>query len=237
MLIIENLSKKFKDRTILDAVSLRVNTGEIAVLLGQSGVGKSTLLRILNGLETADAGTVSVDGKVLDLSAEKHNQSIGMIFQQWNLFDHLTVEENITLPLEKVLHYSKTDAKATAHKLLNHFGLETKSQDSIMQLSGGQKQRLAIARAVALSPTVLCADEPTSALDPFLTGFVAKNIQQLAQEGLTLLVASHDISLVFQLRCTIYLMEAGKIVESAQSEDFRVHKQRYPRINDFVGDR
>ncbi len=235
MLIIENLSKKYKNTVVLDAVSLRVDKGEIALLLGQSGVGKSTLLRILNGLEKADSGTAYVDGVPLDLTATKSNLAIGMIFQQWNLFDHLSVKQNITLPLEKVLNKSKMVADARAQELLKQYGLENKADDSIMQLSGGQKQRLAIARALALNPKVLCADEPTSALDPFLTNFVAKNIQQLAQEGLTVLVASHDTALISQLQCTIYLMKAGKIVESAKSEDFRAHRNKYPLINEFVG--
>ena len=220
---------------ILDSVSLRVERGEVALLLGKSGVGKSTLLRILNSLDKADSGLVTVDGKMLDLSANQSNLTIGMIFQQWNLFDHLTVEQNITLPLEKVLQKSKIEAHAIAHKLLVQYGLETKADDSIMQLSGGQKQRLAIARALALNPKVLCADEPTSALDPLLTHFVAENIQQLAQEGLTVLVASHDTALISQLNCTIYLMEAGKIVETAKSEAFRAHKEQYPLIHKFVG--
>lgn len=235
MLIIKNLSKKYKNTVVLDEVSLRVDKGEIALLLGQSGVGKSTLLRILNGLDAADSGTVTVDGIQVDLTGTKNNLAIGMIFQQWNLFDHLTVEENITLPLEKVLHISKMEAHTHAQKLLKHYGLESKTNDSIMQLSGGQKQRLAIARALALNPKVLCADEPTSALDPLLTHFVAKNIQQLAQEGLTVLVASHDTALISQLQCTIYLMKSGKIVETAQSDDFCTARQQYPLIHEFVG--
>lgn len=235
MLIIKNLCKKYKNLTVLDSVSLQVGKGEVALLLGESGVGKSTLLRILNTLEKADSGTAALDGNTLDLTGTKNNSPIGMIFQQWNLFDHLTVEENITLPLEKVLRYSKEQAKKRAHALLKQYGLEAKAPESIMQLSGGQKQRLAIARALALNPKVLCADEPTSALDPLLTNFVAKNLQQLAQEGLTVLIASHDTALINQLHCTIYLMQAGKIIETASSDDFRANRNKYPNIKEFVG--
>jgi polar amino acid transport system ATP-binding protein len=133
-----------------------------------------------------------------------------------------------------VLKKTKKEAQEIAQKLLTHYGLESKAQESIAQLSGGQKQRLAIARAVALNPKVLCADEPTSALDPLLTQFVAKNIQYLADQGLTIMVASHDTALISHLRCTIYLMKAGKIVESASSIDFNADKKFYPLINAFV---
>ncbi len=234
MLSITNLTKKFNNTTILDAITLQVNKGEIALLLGESGVGKSTLLRILNNLESVDSGTISLDGVVLDLKMVNQNLTIGMIFQQFNLFDHLTVEQNITLPLEKALGKTKEEAHAIAQALLVRYGLEKKAHDAIAQLSGGQKQRLAIARALALNPKVLCADEPTSALDPLLTHFVAKNIQQLADQGLTVLVASHDTALITHLKCTIYLMKAGKIVESAGSNDFLNNKTAYPKIHAFV---
>ena len=234
MLIIKNLNKKYNDTIILDSINLIVNKGEIALLLGESGVGKSTLLRILNNLESADSGTVSIDGKIIDLIMVNKNHMIGMIFQQFNLFEHLTVEQNITFPLEKVMQKTKKEAQQIAKKLLIEYGLDTKAHALIAQLSGGQKQRLAIARAVALNPKVLCADEPTSALDPLLTHFVAKNIQNLAQQGLTVLVASHDTTLISNLSCTIYLMKAGHIIESASSKDFHAHKHNYPFINAFV---
>jgi polar amino acid transport system ATP-binding protein len=234
MLTIKNLSKQFHGQKILDDVSLTVNNGEIALLLGQSGVGKSTLLRILNNLEIPDSGRVLIDGKTVDLTTVNKEHSIGMIFQQFNLFEHLTVEQNITLPLELVVKKSKKEAHEIAQNLLKQFGLATKADALIAQLSGGQKQRLAIARALAMNPKVLCADEPTSALDPQLKHFVAKNIQQLADQGFTVLVASHDIALLSLLQCTIYLMKAGKIVESAKSKDFNANKSAYPRINAFV---
>lgn len=234
MLSIKNLSKKFHGKKILDDVSLQVKRGEIAVLLGSSGVGKSTLLRILNNLESLDSGQLFLDDKSLDAQTIIKKHLVGMVFQQFNLFDHLTVEENITLALENVLGKSKAEAHRIAHELLKHFGLEDKAHNYIAQLSGGQKQRLALARALALKPQIICLDEPTSALDPLLTTYVANNIQQLAHEGYMVLVASHDISLLNKLDCTIYLMDAGKIVETAKSIDFRKNPNHYPRIRQFV---
>jgi polar amino acid transport system ATP-binding protein len=234
MLKIENLMKSFGTRKILDDVSLNVGKGEIAILLGQSGVGKSTLLRVLNNLEKLDSGTLSLDGKKLDLDTIAKSHTVGMVFQQFNLFDHLTVEENITLALEKVVGKSKEEAHAIAMALLKRYGLEDKAPMYVSQLSGGQKQRLAIARTLALKPKVVCLDEPTSALDPLLTSYVAQNIQQLANDGYIVLVASHDVALLDKLKCTIYLMQSGKIVESAGSEEFKNHKEKYPILAKFV---
>lgn len=234
MLKIENLNKSFGNRKILDTVSLTVGKGEIAILLGQSGVGKSTLLRVLNNLEKPDSGSITLDGKPLDLDKISQTHTVGMVFQQFNLFDHLSVEENITLALEKVAGKSKAEAHTIAMQLLKHFGLEDKAKMYVSQLSGGQKQRLAIARTLALKPKVVCLDEPTSALDPLLTSYVAQNIQQLANEGYIVLVASHDVALLDKLKCTIYLMQSGKIVESASSDEFKNNKGKYPNLAQFV---
>lgn len=228
------MTKKFHNTLILDDINLEVKKGEIAVLLGESGVGKSTLLRVLNNLETADSGTVSLDGNHIDLTIVNKNHTIGMIFQHFNLFDHLTVQQNIILPLEKILGLSQKEAHKRTLDLLMQYGLAQKADNAVSQLSGGQKQRLAIARALALQPKVLCADEPTSALDPLLTQFVAKNLQELAQRGLIVLVASHDISLLSDMNCTMHLMKAGKIVESASSEEFRVQKNKYPLLSLYL---
>lgn len=233
MLHINHISKRFGDRHIIDDVSLTVQAGEIAVLLGSSGVGKSTLLRVLNNLETLDAGTVLLDGSPLDLTTNRSNL-IGMVFQNFNLFENLTVEQNITLALEKVHGMVPEKAHAIAQQLLEQYGLSSKSNAPITALSGGQKQRLALARALALKPKILCLDEPTSALDPLLTTYVANTIQELAQSGYTILVATHDTLLLEKMTCTIYLMESGKIVEKAFSDDFARDKSAYPRIAHFV---
>lgn len=234
MLKIKDLCKSFGAKKILDHVSLNVAKGEVAVLLGSSGVGKSTLLRVLNNLETLDAGTIELDENPLELAKISQTHTVGMVFQHFNLFEHLTVEENITLALEKVAGKTKEEAHKIALQLLKHFGLDDKANNYISQLSGGQKQRLAIARTLALKPQIVCLDEPTSALDPLLTTYVAQNIQQLAKEGYIVLVASHDINLLDKLDCTIYLMQAGKIIESAKSSDFKNNKAQYPILSKFV---
>ncbi len=234
MLEIKNLTKIYNDKKILDNVSLTVGRGEIALMLGQSGVGKSTLLRVLSNLEQADTGTITLDGAALDLTANPTTHTVGMVFQQFNLFEHLTVEENITLPLEKVLNKPHHEAQKIAQELLAQYGLLEKKDMYIVGLSGGQKQRLAIARTLAMKPRIICMDEPTSALDPFLTSHVASAIQELASQGYIVLVASHDTALIDKLRCTIYLMQAGCVIESAKSDEFKKNKENYPILNKFV---
>ncbi len=230
MLEIKNLVKKFNHKVVLNNVSLSVKQGEIAFLLGSSGVGKSTLLRILNGLETYDGGTITLNNKPLF----NNPHAVGMVFQQFNLFDHMTVERNITFALEKAAKKTADEAKTIAHTLLEKYGLSDKAQLYPSQLSGGQKQRLAIARSLALKPYVICMDEPTSALDPLLTNYVAQAIQDLSQEGYIVLVASHDTALLKALDCTIYLMDKGTIVQSAPSNEFRRNEGSFPLIKQFV---
>ena len=166
MLKIKNLTKNFSDRKVLDDVSISVNKGEIAVLIGSSGVGKSTMLRVLNNLETCDQGSVLLDDNKLDLSTVNQTHTVGMVFQNFNLFEHLTVEQNITLALEKVQKIPTAQAHEIAITLLNNYDLKDKASSYVSSLSGGQKQRLAIVRTLALKPKVICMDEPTSALDP-----------------------------------------------------------------------
>lgn len=234
MLKIDQLTKTFGSKKILNNISLTANKGEIAVFLGSSGVGKSTLLRILNNLETINSGTIMLDNTRLDLATINTTHTIGMVFQHFNLFDHLTVEQNITLPLEKVLKKSPAEATTIAHHLLKRYGLSDKNNTYASRLSGGQKQRLAIARAIAMEPKIICLDEPTSALDPVLTSYVAQNIQQLATEGYIVLVATHDTDLIEKLNCTIYLMSEGSIIETAQSHDLKNNSDQYQKIKKFI---
>lgn len=234
MLKINNIHKSYNTKKILNNISLTVNEGEIALFLGSSGVGKSTLLRILNNLETINSGTISLDNKPLNLTTINTTHMVGMVFQHFNLFDHLTVEQNITLPLEKVLKKKQINAQKIAHTLLERYGLLDKKNKYAAQLSGGQKQRLAIARALAMEPKIICLDEPTSALDPVLTSFVAHNIQQLANENYIVLVATHDTDLVKRLNCTIYLMSEGTIIETAQSQELQNNPDKFPRIKNFI---
>lgn len=234
MLKIEHVTKTYDHKTILNDVSLHVNKGEIAVLLGASGVGKSTMLRILNNLETVDMGQFYLDGKPLDLTKVNQTHTVGFVFQNFNLFDHLSVAENITLALEKALGKTKEEAHTIAIALLEHYGLADKAHAYPADLSGGQKQRLALARTLALKPKVVCLDEPTSALDPLLTAYVANIIQELSKDGYIVLVATHDTSLLERLHCTIYLMKHGKIVETAPSKDFAQNPNAYPQIKNFI---
>jgi ABC-type polar amino acid transport system ATPase subunit len=234
MLKIDQLNKSFNTKKILNNVNLTVQKGEIAVFLGSSGVGKSTLLRILNNLESVNSGTISLDNKILDLATINTTHTVGMVFQHFNLFDHLTVEQNITLPLEKILKKKPADATKIAHHLLQRYGLLDKNNKYAFQLSGGQKQRLAIARALAMEPKIICLDEPTSALDPVLTSYVANNIQELAKDGYIVLVATHDTDLIEKLDCTIYLMSQGNIIETAQSQDLKNIPANYPKITKFI---
>ena len=236
MLKIKELTKTFGKNRILDNVSVDVRKGEVAFFLGASGVGKSTLLRIINNLETATSGTAVLNStQVVPRKKTTHcAATAGMVFQHFNLFEHLTARENITLILEKTLKQSKKDAKKAADKLLREYRLEDKGDKLVSQLSGGQKQRLAIARALCLSPKIICLDEPTSALDPLLTAYVARNIHQLAKQKYVVMVASHDITLLEKLPCTIHLMEKGSIVETAKSEEFFGKKSHFPKINKFV---
>ncbi len=234
MLTIRNLTKTFGTKKVLDDIDVMIEKGTVAVFLGESGVGKSTLLRVLNNLETSDVGEVYLDNKKLDLSQVNKTQTIGMVFQQFNLFEHLTVEQNITLPLEKTQSISSSEAQAIANQLLTRFGLADKKTKYPEQLSGGQKQRLALARTLATKPDVICLDEPTSALDPLLTTHIANTISELASEGYTILIATHDISLLDKLDCIIYLMQHGKIIESATSKNFQKNSMKYPHIKKFV---
>lgn len=234
MLKINQLTKIFGTKKILNNLSFTVQKGEIAVFLGSSGVGKSTLLRLLNNLESVDSGAISLDDKELDLAIINKTHTVGMVFQHFNLFDHLTVEQNITLPLEKVVKKNSSEAIKIAHHLLQRYGLLDKKNKYAFQLSGGQKQRLAIARAIAMEPKIICLDEPTSALDPVLTSYVANNIQQLATDGYIVLVATHDTDLIAKLNCTIYLMSEGNIIETAQSERLRENPDDFPKIKKFI---
>ena len=234
MLTINKLSSILGGKKVLNEISFNVKRGEVAVMLGASGVGKTTLLRVLNNLEKFDEGTIQLDEKPLDVKNVNQSNTVGMVFQQFNLFDHLTVLENITIALEKLHKKNSPEATKIAMELLSHYKLDELIDSYPVQLSGGQKQRLAIARAVALKPMVICFDEPTSALDPMLTTFVATNIQDLANQGYIILIATHDTMLLEKLNCTIYLMQKGSIIQSAQSTEFWTNREMFPLINSFI---
>lgn len=228
MLSIKNLSKYYHEKLILDDVSFDVQPGEVVVFLGISGVGKSTILRILTGLETQESGTITFDGKPLAA------HSVGMVFQDFNLFPHLTVEQNIMLPLQKIAGKTQEQAQLIANTLLEKYELTSQAHLYPHGLSGGQKQRVAFARTLAMQPQLICCDEPTSALDPLLTSKIGHEINGLAQQGLIVIVATHDTELIKQIKSTIYLMQSGKIIEKATSKELIAHPDKFPCIKNFT---
>lgn len=202
--------------------------------MGSSGVGKSTLLRVLTGLETPDSGTVFLGDKELEAPNFNKDHKIGMVFQHFNLFANMNVIDNISFPLQKIDVIDKYLADELALALLQKYHLADKARLPITKLSGGQKQRLAIARTIALKPQIICMDEPTSALDPLLTSHIAQTIQELAHDQYTVLLSTHDIFLLEKLQCTIYLMKKGKIVQTATSTQYWNNPEQYSYIDSFV---
>lgn len=234
MLKIAHLSKKFGEKTIVSDVSFEMQTGSVHIFLGSSGVGKSTLLRLLVGLEVPDRGTMKLNDTELNAITQAQRHLVGMVFQNFNLFSHMPVLENISFALKKVIGFSEKTAEQLAFELLKKYNLLDKARASVNTLSGGQKQRLAIARAVALKPQVICMDEPTSALDPLLTVHVANMIQELAQQGYIVVIATHDTFLLEKLKAHVHLMIDGKIVESAHSSDYYANPSDYHKLHAFI---
>ncbi|MGB3221850.1 MAG: amino acid ABC transporter ATP-binding protein [Desulforhopalus sp.] len=217
ILRVTNITKSFGGNTILDAVSFELAKGEIKVLIGPSGGGKSTLLQCMNCLVVPDSGEIRLEDEQIDFTSKQElyrlRQQVGMIFQDFNLFDHLTALDNITVALRKVKKMGKEQAQQRARVELAQVGLADKEELYPAQLSGGQKQRVAIARALAMDPKILMLDEPTSALDPELIGEVITVIKALAIKGMTMIMATHQISLISGLADEILFMENGRIVE------------------------
>ncbi len=234
MFEIKNLSKKYTTNYVLRDINLLLKPGTIHILLGSSGVGKSTLLRVLNDLESIDSGSVFYNGNLVDISTMHEQHLIGFVFQNFGLFKHLSARENITLVLEKVIKLGKDEAQKKADILLDQFGLLQQAHLSVSKLSGGQKQRLAIARALSVDPRIICMDEPTSALDPLLTKHVAHQIQSLADKGYTLLISTHDMSLIENIDCVVHLMAAGSIKESADSRELKNNPKQFEYIYNFM---
>ncbi|KRL97995.1 amino acid ABC transporter ATP-binding protein [Liquorilactobacillus satsumensis] len=211
MLELKNITKRFGKRIILDNVNLSLEDGKILCVVGQSGAGKTTLLRCVSGLEKPDSGQILVDGKQIDPVSTKNEDSvIGVVFQEFQLFPHLKVLENIMLAPELVLKKSKAEARKQALVLLEKLSLADKADLYPYQLSGGQKQRLAIARALAMKPKILCYDEPTSALDPALRDAVKDLLLGLKSEGMSQIVVTHDMEFAQQIADKILKVEALK---------------------------
>jgi len=218
---IRDLHKSFGDNEVLRGIDLDVEEGEVVVVIGASGSGKSTFLRCLNRLEEIDGGSVVVAGNNLsdkDINIDSARENIGMVFQQFNLFPHYTVEENITIAPIEVLGQSEQEAKEKAVELLKMVGLEEKLQAYPDSLSGGQQQRVAIARALAMDPNVMMFDEPTSALDPEMIGEVLDVMKNLARSGMTMVVVTHEMGFAREVGDRVIFMEDGVIVEEGPPE-------------------
>ena len=233
---VTNLKKNFGKLEVLKDISVDVQEGEVVVLLGPSGSGKSTLLRCLNQLETATSGKIIIDGHdVTDKHTDinKVRENIGMVFQHFNLFNHLTVLDNMTLAPVHLKLMNKEEARTEALRLLERVGLADKADAFPSQLSGGQKQRVAIARALEMKPDIMLFDEPTSALDPEMVGEVLAVMKELARDGMTMVVVSHEIGFAREVADRVIFMEGGYIVEQGTPEEV-INNPKEPRTIDFL---
>ena len=219
---VKKLQKSFGDLGVLKDINIEIREGEVVCMIGPSGSGKSTFLRCLNRLEKITAGDVVVDGHPIsdpNTNINKVRENIGMVFQHFNLFPHLTVRENITLAPTELKLLNKADADKKAMELLNRVGLADKADAYPGQLSGGQKQRVAIARSLAMNPDVMLFDEPTSALDPEMVGEVLEVMKQLAADGMTMVVVTHEMGFAREVADRVIFMDEGYIVEEGTPEE------------------
>ncbi len=220
---IENITKQFGSLKALNGVTNYINRGEVVVIIGPSGSGKSTLLRTLNGLETVSDGKIFIDG--VDIVDEKTNinklrSEVGMVFQHFNLFNHKTALENIVMPQTVVLKRGRKEAEDVAHRLLDKVGIPEKAKSYPNQLSGGQQQRVAIARSLAMHPKIMLFDEATSALDPETVGGVLQLMKDLAMDGMTMAVVTHEMGFAREVADRVIFMDEGQILEESKPEDF-----------------
>ena len=233
---LKGLQKKLGELTVFDGLDETISKGDVVVIIGPSGGGKSTFIRCLNLLEQPTAGTILFEGQ--DITAKgfdvnRHRQKVGMVFQQFNLFNNLTVLENITISQIKVKGLSQAESEAKAMTLLKRVGLDDKAGSYPSQLSGGQKQRIAIVRALAMEPDVLLFDEPTSALDPEMVGEVLQVISDLAKDGITMVVVTHEMGFARKVGTRVLFMDGGQIAEEGTPEQIFEHPQN-PRTKEFL---
>ena len=236
MVHVENLKKNFGKLEVLKDISVDIAEGEVVVLLGPSGSGKSTFLRCLNQLEVVTAGKILVDGNdVTDkhIDINKVRENIGMVFQHFNLFDHKTVLENIMMAPVELKKMTKEEAKEKGMQLLKRVGMDSKADCYPSQISGGQKQRVAIARALAMNPKIMLFDEPTSALDPEMVGEVLAVMKELASEGMTMVVVTHEIGFAREVADRVIFMDDGYIVEQGTPQEVILNPKE-PRTIDFL---
>ena len=236
MIDVKNLSKSFGDHLVLDNISEHIREGEKVVIIGPSGSGKSTFLRCLNLLELPTSGTITFDGTVItdpkvDIDAVR--RQMGMVFQHFNLFPNMTIRKNITLAPVRTKLMSQQEADDTAVTLLRRVGLEDKADAYPAQLSGGQEQRIAIVRAMAMRPKVMLFDEPTSALDPEMVGEVLEVMKELAQEGMTMVVVTHEMGFAREVGTRVLFMDGGHILEQNEPHAFFAAPKE-PRTIEFL---
>ncbi len=235
---VENVKKYYNDGKVkaLDGVSTEIRRGEVVVIIGPSGGGKSTLLRSLNLLEEPTEGKIYFEGENITdpkIDIDLHRQKMGMVFQHFNLFPHMTILHNMTLVPMRVLKRSKQEAEAKAMELLTRVGLQDKADNYPQQLSGGQKQRVAIVRALCMDPEVMLFDEPTSALDPEMVGEVLDVMKTLAKDGMTMVVVTHEMGFAREVGSRVLFLADGKLVEEGTPRDIFENPQS-PRLKDFL---
>jgi len=236
LVVIENVQKHYGDFQALTDIDLTVHRGEVVVVIGPSGSGKSTLCRTINRLETITSGTIAIDGKELPKEGKglaALRADVGMVFQSFNLFAHLTILDNVTLGPIKVKGIKRAEAEAAAKTLLDRVGVGQQASKFPAQLSGGQQQRVAIARALAMQPKVMLFDEPTSALDPEMINEVLDVMVGLAQDGMTMIVVTHEMGFARKAADRVVFMADGKIVEEATPDEFFTNPQS-ARAKDFL---
>lgn len=235
MLEIKNLKKNFGKKKVLKGIDLTINDGDIIGIIGPSGCGKSTFLRSLNMLEVPTSGSVILDGNTIDLNDNLNDlrRKIGMVFQQFNLFNNMTVLDNIILAPVKQKLMSKTEAIKEAIRLLKKIDLEDKKDNYPRELSGGQRQRIAIIRALIMKPNIMLFDEPTSALDPEMIGEVTKLMREIAKNGMTMVIVSHEMSFIKDFCTRVIFMDDGNIVEEGTPEDIFEHPKD-SRVKTFL---
>lgn len=236
MLRVKDLHKSFGDNEVLKGIDENIEKGEVVCVIGPSGSGKSTFLRCLNLLEEPTSGEVYLDDEKIndpDVDINKVRQRLGMVFQNFNLFPHKTVTENITMAPINVLKMSQADAVKKAHELLKMVGLEDKADEYPKSLSGGQQQRVAIARALAMEPEAMLFDEPTSALDPEMVGDVLEVMKNLAAEGMTMVIVTHEMGFAREVADRVVFMDGGYLVEEGTPEEI-FDNPKEERVKDFL---